>query len=73
MGLESLTPVCNSFCRAVFFFHGALMPWAMERGRAMVMDGERKDVLKLGASRYSVLHMDWVIMETSHGKRPHTN
>ena len=49
------------------------MPWAMESGRAMVMDGERKEILKLGASRYSALHMDWVTMETSHGMRPHTN
>lgn len=72
MGLEALTPVCNYFCRA-FFFHGALVPWAMVSGRAMVMDGERKEVLKPGASGYSVLHMDWATMETSHGKRPHPN
>lgn len=72
MELESLTPVCKYFCRALFF-HGALMPWAMESGRAMVTGGEGKEVLKLRASRYSVLHMDWVTVETSRGRKPYTN
>lgn len=36
------------------------MPWAMGRRRAMIMSRKEKEILKLRASRYSVLHMDWV-------------
>lgn len=70
--LASLTRVYKYFCQAVFF-HGASMSWAMESRRTMLTGGEGKEVLKLRASRYSVLHVDWVAMESSHGKKPHAH